>query len=267
MKVFGSILVILYTLGPSNCGPNNPKITAYDNGQQTLVISGSGFSHTPHCAQLSVWGPHDQPLVISSLPACSNGTFNFNYAYSYVGCNPSTYDQISVSGADNPTGSVGAAIITIPWGPTCHFYGYCGEIGKRACPDNVGCPVSGGVNSNRNSPTLNQCVVCGGEGEVACTRNPQCSNSNLHPNLLNNPQGQTLCTAQCGNVNQNACVTDGSALGVSYVYHCYSGSTIDSSAVCVFDEHPDPCQEINSGNSGLPEPIILIPPVGQETCH
>jgi hypothetical protein len=61
-------------------------------------------------------------------------------------------------------------------------------------------------------------------------------------------------------VNQPPCETDGSALGVTSIFHCYSGSTFGpNGCVCVFDPNSNPCQEINSGGTGVCVGAVLIP--------
>ncbi|RBP11426.1 hypothetical protein DFR50_116121 [Roseiarcus fermentans] len=241
-------VVLMAAACPQN--PNlHPAITVNNAGGQTLSITGTGFSHYNPCAQLSVIGPNRYGnATITNGAACSLGVISpaVTWRYSYFGCQPSAEASFTIFAVDLAySGNGAAATISLPWGPNCALSTACGALGQNACPS--GCQV-GGVD-----PKSGTCVSCGTEGQPVCTATSGCQ-SGFHPNGV-----PAYCTASCGGVNGPACITDGSAYGVTYVYHCYGGSTIDPSGVCVPDSSPRPCSEINSGGTGEPEPAVFIP--------
>jgi hypothetical protein len=241
----------------SSCGPATTQTISVTNNGSSLTISGSGFSNIPQCAQVALVGlPPPQAAVGVGLMNCSGGAFsNFNWSYGYTTASGSTQNcqttgtqAAVVTATDQGNSQVATQNVSIAFGPNCALL--CGTIGQPACP--AGCLT--GVNSNPGAPN-GTCVACGGEGQPPCAGNV-CQNG-LHLNGI----GNVVCTAACGHTNQSPCLTDGSALGVTNLYHCYNGSTIpaNGSCTCVFDPNSNPCQEVNSGGSGVCLPSVFIP--------
>jgi hypothetical protein len=190
------------------------------------------------------------------LANCAAGNFNnFIWNFSYAGvvgsnqnCQLTTPHDAVVTATDQSNNQVASQKISMNWGPNCAIL--CGNIGQPACP--AGC--LSGVNSHPGFPD-GQCVACGGEGAPPCPGNV--CQQGMHLNGIDSP----VCTATCGNNHQSPCLTDGSSLGVTNIFHCYSGTTIEASGscVCVLDPEANPCQEINSGGSGLCTRSVFIP--------
>jgi hypothetical protein len=225
MKYLIGVFLILSVFFFSGCSARlHPQIKV-SQGNNSLRISGAGFSNTNPCAHLSIIGL-PPPFAGESIgdPACLGGIFtNFPWQYADTGCTATTSTQVVILGIDKTTSNPASQGITLRWSPACGVAGICGVEGQPACPGNV---CKAGLNPNGS-----------------------------------------VCTATCGHVHQPACVTDGSELGVTSVFHCYNRSIMDNDCACVFDPNPNPCQEINSGNTGVCQPIIRIPPPGQASCR
>jgi hypothetical protein len=190
------------------------------------------------------------------LVNCQGGSFsNYNWRFGYTtpsgapqNCQFTGTQNVVVTATDQSSLNTASQTLSFTWGPNCGLV--CGVVGQPACPQ--GCLT--GVNSNPGSPN-GTCVACSGEGQ------PPCPGNVCQPGLHLNGIGNVVCTASCGNVNQSPCITDGSSRGVTNLYHCYNGSTIEpsGSCVCVFDPNPNTCQEVTSNGSGVCLPSEFIP--------
>jgi hypothetical protein len=256
-------LLLFEIIGLSACSPTlHPSITVSTQNVNTLVINGQGFTPSNPCANLGLILPGNAPSApIGQVKTCSNGAFqNVTWTPSYVyGCNPNQPEKVTVAASDIKFLNSAFAEASILWGPNCAIRGTCGRIGLRACPNPIlPCPDGGGEDSTGN------CVACGGEGQPGCTMPPVPPSTSpcvtgLHLDGIGN---KAFCTAKCGNAYQNPCVTAGSTLvpPVTYQYHCYNGTTIGNDCVCVPTETANPCQEVNSGGTGVCGPFAKVPP-------
>lgn len=247
-----TLMAILVSCSPAT----TQKITAINSGG-FITVSGSGFSHIKSCAQLSVIGfpPPNAVLGMGKVNNCSAGVFtNFSWRFNQIttpgalqGCQITATQQAVVTAVDLGNSQTATKTIQVGTGPNCSII--CGTIGQPACP--AGCLTGVNNNPGRNGT----CVPCGGEGQSPCPGNVCATGLHL------NGTGNVVCTANCGNVNQSPCVTSGSAQGVTFIYHCYSGSTIEASGgcVCIPDTNSNPCQEVNSGGTGECLPVARIP--------
>jgi hypothetical protein len=126
---------------------------------------------------------------------------------------------------------------------------------------NVGADGPIGEEKARNQQ-LSQCAhssdACGKEGQPPCQGNKCDGNLHIQSKHLNGVRS-AVCTGTCGSLHQSPCVTDGSAIGVTNIFHCYNNTRMDNDCVCVFDPNANPCQEINSGGSGMCMNQTFIP--------
>ena len=236
-----------------SCSPTLKPTIKVTNAGQTMTITGKGFSTgVAACAQLSLLGlpAPDQVVTIKPQPVCattgpSSGTFTTNYSYNYL-CEPSTTHSVLVVAVDTSQLNPAFTETSIAWGPKCAIAGR-----RQACPG--GC-MTGGADGD------GICVPCGTEGQPACNPPGQTAfcQSGFFPNLEG---GQVVCTAMCGTTNNSPCLTQTQTNnGTVTVYTCYSGSTIDSSCVCVYNDKANPCQQVSSGNSGICQAVAGMPP-------
>ena len=235
--------------------PPDPKITAVTDSGSFLLISGTGFSKVPTCADLILIGlPPPAGVVTVGQAPCAGGSFtDVKWKYSYVGCNPSTTTSVDVVGSDtgHQTASgffhLGSArkTINMAWGPKCALAGTCGLLGQQACP--AGCLVGGKDPSGI-------CVKCGDEGQPLCDTGLTCIDG-LHPNLRTPATaGNVVCTALCGHENQDPCYTrlSNPAGPFTPVYACYQGATFSSEGcACVASVENQCLNEVSSGDTGI----------------
>jgi hypothetical protein len=157
-------------------------------------VNGQGFSQISSCATVSLLGmPSGPPIVHMKDASCTNGTFKFDWDYTYVaGCTPGGSQQVFVLAVDNPTLDPAIASVSIAWGPKCAFAGTCGKIGQPPCP-------SGCLEGSDLTGTL---CSCGVQGEVACTSGERCQSG-----LTTVQEGSNSLCEPCGGNGQPICLS------------------------------------------------------------
>ncbi len=229
-----SISGVLFLL--AGCSPTlHPRITVSQN-VNSLIISGTGFSNTNPCAQLSLLNL-PPPIAVAAIDQgqvpCSGGSFQKNWQFADDTCPPSRFDNVTVSAVDDQTSNPAGQTISFNWSPTCGLAGICGGEGLPLCGAPPTCfsqqcsssVCKSGLNPNLNGSQLVCTATCGytqgAQAPCASLGSPDCGGAPL--TLL---QPFSACNTQKSFNNQ-----------LLNIFTCYgdsaSSSLMDNTCVCV----------------------------------
>lgn len=190
---------------PSSLKPSIVVNNSLDGSSGALSISGQGFDPTVSpCAALSIQGlPWPSSSLAIGKAQCNNGSFAYNWPYTFNGCALNQQVSATVFAVDTQGTNAGASQpVSFAWGKGCALPGTCGNEGQPVCAGNT------------------------------CT-------GDLHPDFQG---GIIVCASDCGHaqgtisqVPQRPCVIPRVPPDLTQggIYSCYDNGMIDTFGNCL----------------------------------